>query len=161
MMNYKKQVKLFKKIIPIGLKSVPELIDLLGRKADIKELKPETLPSHWLPIAMFNAAHSICNDELKLDPQDMIFRVFEVIRNEKSKLYFKNCDDDEMLTVIFEEHTGYVCTDSNRLFLELEYTRGVSKEEYDNEGMQFRSLLSHLATTYCEERDMLNDILKL
>lgn len=102
-----------------------------------------------------NASHCICNDELKLAPNNMIFRAFEVIRNEKSVPYLTDYPRGSVYT-IFEERTVYISSDSNKLFRELEFARGVSKEEYDKEGMQFRCLISHLAIAYDEEHNIIN-----
>ena len=56
----------------------------------------------------------------------------------------------DFIFVVIEEHTRYICSNSNKLFLEMELASGVSQDEYNNEGLVFRSVISHMAMAYCE-----------
>lgn len=142
---------MFKDTIPIGPKSINELIDLLAERVDIMEIATSDLADHIMRMAMFNASHCILNDDLHMKPDSMSFLVFKIIQNEKSSQYSSEISQNEFIYVIFETHIGYIFSNSNRLFLELELLRGVSQHEYDTEGNQFKSLISHLAIAYCEE----------
>ena len=82
--------------------------------------------------------------ELQIKPEDMLFRIFRVIKNEKSDKYCEANSKDFMFVVI-EEHTKYICSNSNRLFVEIALASGISQDEYNNEGLLFRSLISHMA----------------
>ena len=151
MINYNEQVRMFKSSIPIGPKTISELVDWLRKQVDIKEIPLSLLHGRTLQTAKYNARHCILNNPLQLNPDDMFFLAFEVIINQKSSRYFDTIYDHELIYVVLEEHTGYIFSNSNRLFLDLEFIRGVSQHEFDTEGDEFRSLLSHLAIAYCEE----------
>lgn len=149
-MNYNEQVQMFKSRIPIGLKSSAELIEYLKQKAEIKEILPSDLPGKIMQTAVDNASHCILNENLQLKADDMSFLVFQVIQGKNSSPYYSDISQDEdFIYVIFERSTGYITSNSNQLFLELELARGVTQHEYDTEGSQFRSLISHLAIAYC------------
>jgi len=154
-MNYDEQVSMFKSAIPIGVKSTSELIELLKAKVDIKEITQNDLFGYTMKAAIFNANHCILNESLQISPNDMSFIIFRVIQNEKSILYYNDTPPEEKFVyAIFEIHTGYTTSNSNQLFLDLELARGVSQQEYDTEGDQFRSLISHLAISYCEKNGL-------
>ena len=52
---------------------------------------------------------------------------------------------EEQVYFIIEAKTQYIFSNSNRLFLELELARGVTQEEFDQEALEFRSLLSRFS----------------
>jgi len=61
--------------------------------------------------------------------------------------YFENRQfkEDPFLYVVFEKHTGYFSSNSDHLSAELMFTRGVSKNEIDTNGLLFKSLVTGLA----------------
>lgn len=156
MINYDEQIRLFKNSIPIGPKTISELVNWLGEQVDIKKIPLNSLPGRTMQTAAFNACHCILNEHLQLNPDDMSFLAFQVVKNHKSSRYFNDKYKDDLIYVVLEENTGYISSNSNRLFLDLELNRGVSQHEFDNEGNEFRSLISHLAISYCEEHNMLD-----
>jgi hypothetical protein len=154
-MNYHEQIKMFKKMIPIGVKNTSELINIMKTWVDVKEISLSDMYGYSMQSVIFNAEHCILNEDLQLSPNDMTFYAFEVIENKKSNKYY--CDKhqvDKFLYVVFEERTGYVWSNSNLLFVKLELERGVSQNEYDTEGNLFRLVISHLAIAYCEENNI-------
>lgn len=154
-MNYNEQIRMFKKKISVGVKKTSELINILKAKADIKEILLNDIPGYTKNFIVYNVKHSILNEHLQLNPNEMTFFVFLVIKNQKSEKYF--CDKyqfEKFIYVVFEEHTGYVWSNNNRLFVDLELERGVSQQEFDTEGILFRSLLSHLAILYCDDNNI-------
>lgn len=151
-MSYEEQVRMFKSKVPIGIKEVPELVELLRTKVDLVEIAPEDMPKSLIESSGYNATHCILNDELHLKPEELSFVVYRVVDNAKSKEYLaKEHHEDYFVFVIFEHRTGYMWSNSTRIFLEMELARGVSQQEYDSEGWQFRSIIAHLAIAYCEE----------
>lgn len=152
-MNYAEQVAMFKDSIPIGKKQTFELVDFLKNQVDVREIKLNDLPGNVAKMVIFNAVHCILNNDLQLNSKDMSFLVFQIIKNEKSYKYFTDKGQrGKFVYIVFEEHTGYISSNSNQLFLEFELARGVTQHEFDTEGNQFRSLISHLAIDYCEEK---------
>ena len=148
-MTYAEQVKKFKKMIPIGIKSTFELINILKSKVDVEETSFKNFPYYNLQMLTNNATHCVQNMELQIKPDEMRFRIFRVIENEKSDKYNVGTTKD-FIFVVIEEHTRYICSNSNKLFLEMELASGVSQDEYNNEGLVFRSVISHMAMAYCE-----------
>jgi len=151
---YDEQVQMFKGTIPIGPKPISELVELLETQVDLKKIALSDLPGHALQTAMLNATHCILNKDLQLKYDNMSFIAFQVIKNDKSRQYCSDVSQEKFIYVIFEKHTGYISSNSNRLFLELELARGVSQYEFDIEGDQFRSLLAHLTITYCKKHNI-------
>ena len=149
MMNYREQVQLFKDLVPIGPRSTSALIKQLKGQVDTSNLSLEELPVYLADMIVFNACHCLQNDGIHLQAESMSFLVFEVMRNEKSRRYFLEKTDEERVYAVFEEHSGFIWSNSNHLFLEMEFARGVSRQEIDEEGLEFRCLISHLAIDYC------------
>jgi hypothetical protein len=149
-MNYNEQVHMFKDMIPIGPRSVADLVMLLRKQIELVELSLNDLPVSVSMNIAYNATHCILNDDLRLRPEDMSFIAFKLKRNEKSIGYFLNQTDGDDIYIAFEENTGYIWSNCNRLFIEQEFARGVSQYEIETEGNQFRNLVSHLAMNYCE-----------
>ena len=86
-MTYAEQVKKFKKMIPIGIKSTFELINILKSKVDVEEISFKNFPYYNLQMLTNNATHCVQNMELQIKPDEMRFRIFRVIENEKSDKY--------------------------------------------------------------------------
>ena len=151
--KYDKLVKMFKDKIPVGVKTLAQVIDVLKAKVDTEEIKVidldvDDILTTEVKVAAFNAYHCMDNTNLQIKPEDMSFFVFKIVRNEKSKPYYDKMPEDikhEGIYVILEEHTGYILSNSNSLFVELEVERGVSQHEIDTDGDQFKSLIFHLA----------------
>lgn len=151
--NYKTHVQMFKEFVPIGPKRICELVELLKGHVDIIQIESHDLPGHVVQSAYYNAAHSALNAVLRFLPDNMSFLMFQVVQNDKSKRYFAELTQDtKTIYVIFENNTGYITSNSDLLFIELELARGVSQEDYDAEGIQFRSIISHLAIAYSENK---------
>jgi hypothetical protein len=152
MLTYREQVEVFKDLVPVGPRSVRDLIGSLRRQIDMTEIPLDGLPGRLAEQERVNAYHCIYNEEQRLGPEDMRFRSFLVTRNEKSGRYFRGIDGRfDFLYVVFEDLTGYISSNDSRLFLELEFARGVSRQQIDGEGPQFRSLLGHLAMHFEEQ----------
>ena len=151
-MNYFEKVQKFKDIIPIGVKQVSELVKLLNTHIDIKAVPLQDLPDHVVELHLFNATHCTLNETLKICPDEMSLKAYQVIKNERSIFYYDSISQsEEYVNIFFEERTGYISSNSNRLFLTMELARGISQYEYENEGNQFRSLIFHLTNSISEK----------
>jgi len=152
-MTYNEQVRMFKKSIPVGVKKTCELIEILKTLANIEEIEMSDLGEPLMLSVMFNAKHCISNELLKLNYPDMSFFAFSLINDHKNSKYFNDkYQVDKSIYVVFEEHTGFIWSGNNTLFLDLELAKGVSRQEYETEGSSFRSILSHMAIAYCDEQ---------
>ena len=58
-MTYAEQVKKFKKMIPIGIKSTFELINILKSKVDVEEISFKNFPYYNLQMLTNNATHCV------------------------------------------------------------------------------------------------------
>ena len=145
MKSYEEQVKAFKDIVPIGVKRVPELIELLKRQVDLKEVTAEDLQYLEADTAKYNASCYIDSRGLQLKPEEMSFIYFQVIENEKSAHYDNVYPESGYIYIIIEEHSGYLTTNSNWLSIEIDFARGISQHDLDTEGVPFQSLIAGLA----------------
>ncbi len=159
-MKYAEQVRRFKHLVPIGPKTVPELIEVLKSKVDVEEMSVDALYPQKLALYKFNIMHSSLGEKLQGGAEELTFRVFRVIMNEKGRPYFEpyfgsegmiDTVPPEYFYVIFEEKTGYVDSRSNSLASELRIARGVSQQDVDSESIAYRSLLASIALDHCRE----------
>lgn len=149
MLSYKEQIKKFKKCIHIGPTSTSDLLKWLKEKVDVREISFSDLRKGDALMITYNAKNCILNKD-HLSVEQMKFHIFQVVPNEKSAVYYNEQPYEEIIYVVLEEKTGYIYSGSNLLFLELEVKQGVSEEEYNTEGLQFRSILAHIAIEYCK-----------
>ena len=145
-MEYNELLKRYKHLIKIGSKPVPELIDYLKNKLTVQEISSKEFPNYYCDAIKSNAYYCLLNDELQIQPDEMVFRFFKVIMDKRAKQYLAEEPHNilwGMCYIVFEERTGYIDSSSNKLFLDIMLERGVPQEDYDNEGLQFRCLLTY------------------
>ena len=152
-MDYKTQIKMFKHLIPIGERDSKDLMDYLKSKFDLVELDFSELPSYKKDMLSENAKYCVGNIKLNVEIEDMSFRFFKIIENEKSKEYVdpREAEWGNFLFFILEEKTKYMSTNSGRLLTEMIYISGVSKESYLEEDLEFKNLLSFLMFDYLDD----------
>lgn len=156
-MDYKTQIKMFKHLIPIGERGSKDLMDYLKSKFDLVELDFSELPSYKKDMLSENAKYCVGNIKLNVEIEDMSFRFFKIIENEKSKEYVdpREAEWGNFLFFILEEKTKYMSTNSGRLLTEMIYISGVSKESYLEEDLEFKNLLSFLMFDYLDDNKFL------
>ena len=156
-MDYKTQIKMFKHLIPIGERDSKDLMDYLKSKFDLVELDFSELPSYKKDMLSENAKYCVGNIKLNVEIEDMSFRFFKIIENEKSKEYVdpREAEWGNFLFFILEEKTKYMSTNSGRLLTEMIYISGVSKESYLEEDLVFKNLLSFLMFDYVYDNKFL------
>ncbi|MFR4554227.1 MAG: hypothetical protein ACLVEW_01175 [Peptoniphilus sp.] len=156
-MDYKTQIKMFKHLIPIGERDSKDLMDYLKSKFDLVELDFSELPSYKKDMLSENAKYCVGNIKLNVEIEDMSFRFFKIIENEKSKEYVdpREAEWGNFLFFILEEKTKYMSTNSGRLLTEMIYISGVSKESYLEEDLEFKNLLSFLMFDYLDDNKFL------
>lgn len=151
-MNYERQIKMFKHLIPIGEKDSKDLIDYLKNKFDLVEIDFSELPSYKKNMLRENAKYYVGNVKLNIEIKDMSFRLFKIIENEKSIEYVdpREAENGNFLFFILEEKTKYMYTNSGKLLIEMTYVSGVSEESYLEEDDVFKDLLSKLMFDYID-----------
>ena len=156
-MNYETQIKMFKHLIPIGEKDSKDLINYLKNKFDLVELNFSELPPYKKYMLNENAKYFVGNIKLNVEIEDMSFRLFKIIENEKSIEYVdpREAEYGNFLFFILEEKTKYMSTNSGRLLMEMTYVSGVSKESYLEEDLVFKNLLSFLMFDYLDDNKFL------
>ena len=156
-MNYETQIKMFKHLIPIGERDSKDLISYLKNKFDLVELNFSELPSYKRDMLSENAKYSVKNIKLNVEIDDMSFRLFKIIENEKSIEYVdpREAEYGNFLFFILEEKTKYMSTNSGRLLTEMIYISGVSEESYLEEDLVFKNLLSFLMFAYVYDNKFL------
>ncbi len=140
----------YKHLISPGEKSFNELKDLLKRKADVVEISVEELSESIQQHIIFNAVHSIRNEQLKLTAAELNLVAYKLINNDQSAGYYQyryahlsNLQEDDIIYVVFETRTGYINSNSNKLLVELMVGQGISQYDYDNDTLMFRAYLNH------------------
>ena len=156
-MDYKTQIKMFKHLIPIGERDSKDLINYLKNKFDLVELNFSELPPYKKDMLSENAKYFVGNIKLNVEIEDMSFRLFKIIENEKSIEYVdpREAEWGNFLFFILEEKTKYMSTNSGRLLTEMIYISGVSKESYLEEDLVFKNLLSFLMFDYVYDNKFL------
>ena len=156
-MNYETQIKMFKHLIPIGERDSKDLINYLKNKFDLVELNFSELPSYKRDMLSESAKYSAKNIKLNVEIEDMSFRLFKIIENEKSIEYVdpREAEYGNFLFFILEEKTKYMSTNSGRLLTEMTYISGVSKKSYLEEDLVFKDLLSKLMFDYIDDNKFL------
>lgn len=156
-MNYERQIKMFKHLIPIGERDSKDLISYLKNKFDTVEIDFSEFPSYKKDMLSENAKYSVKNIKLNVEIKDMSFRLFKIIENEKSIEYVdpREAEYGNFLFFILEEKTKYMSTNSGRLLTEMIYISGVSKESYLEEYLVFKNLLSFLMFDYLDDNKFL------
>lgn len=156
-MNYERQIKMFKHLIPIGERDSKDLISYLKNKFDTVEIDFSEFPSYKKDMLSENAKYSVKNIKLNVEIKDMSFRLFKIIENEKSIEYVdpREAEYGNFLFFILEEKTKYMSTNSGRLLTEMIYISGVSKESYLEEDLVFKNLLSFLMFDYLDDNKFL------
>lgn len=156
-MNYETQIKMFKHLIPIGERDSKDLMDYLKNKFDVVELNFSELPPYKKYMLSENAKYFVGNIKLNVEIEDMSFRLFKIIENEKSIEYVdpREAEYGNFLFLVLEEKTKYMSTNSGRLLTEMIYISGVSKESYLEEDLVFKNLLSFLMFDYIYDNKFL------
>lgn len=156
-MNYETQIKMFKHLIPIGERDSKDLISYLKNKFDLVEIDFSELPSYKRDMLSENAKYFVGNIKLNVEIEDMSFRFFKIIENEKSIEYVdpREAEHDNFLFFILEEKTKYMSTNSGKLLTEMTYISGISKESYLEEDYVFKELLSFLMFDYIYDNKFL------
>ncbi|MDU2503588.1 MAG: hypothetical protein E7D08_05040 [Peptoniphilus harei] len=156
-MDYKTQIKMFKHLIPIGERDSKDLISYLKNKFDLVEIDFSELPSYKRDMLSENAKYFVGNIKLNVEIEDMSFRFFKIIENEKSIEYVdpREAEHDNFLFFILEEKTKYMSTNSGKLLTEMTYISGISKESYLEEDYVFKELLSFLMFDYIYDNKFL------
>lgn len=151
-MNYERQIKMFKHLIPIGERDSKDLISYLKNKFDLVEIDFSELPSYKKNMLSENAKYYVGNVKLNVEIKDMSFRLFKIIENEKSIEYVdpREAEYGNFLFFILEEKTKYMYTNSGKLLIEMTYVSGVSEESYLEEDDVFKDLLSKLMFDYID-----------
>lgn len=156
-MNYETQIKMFKHLIPIGERDSKDLIDYLKKNFDTVEISFSEFPSYYKDIHSENAKYCVGNAKLNVEIEDMSFRLFKIIENEKSIEYVdpQEAEHDNFLFFILEEKTKYMSTNSGKLLTEMNYVSGLSEESYLEEDDVFKDLLSKLMFDYIYDNKFL------
>lgn len=152
---------MFKHLIPIGERDSKDLISYLKNKFDLVEIDFSELPSYKRDMLSENAKYFVGNIKLNVEIEDMSFRFFKIIENEKSIEYVdpREAEHDNFLFFILEEKTKYMSTNSGKLLTEMTYISGISKESYLEEDLVFKELLSFLMFDYIYDNKFLYKII--
>ncbi|OLR65326.1 hypothetical protein [Peptoniphilus porci] len=121
------------------------MIKYLKNKLDVVEVSFENFTKAYYECIVFNISQ--CKN---IKEEDMQFKLFTILENDKSKAYYDDIEtrNAKDVHVIFERKSGIITSSSGLLSVELDLFKGVSEEEYYNEGIVFRQLIADLEIEY-------------
>lgn len=113
-----------------GCAPLGEIVERLKREYGAVELPEERIPSlKW--VHKFNALHMPENQErLHLAEDQLHIRALQFPKEAGYASREGNCENDPVY-LAFEEQVGYIYSNSNALFLEVEIARGYSRQDIE------------------------------
>lgn len=111
--------------------SAMELVKYFTEALDVETIMLAEVTERFLA---FNFENTYKNSS-RLTVEEGIWHAYRVLKNQKSKLYYRESrvQHDGYVWFICEEQTGYYTSNSQLLFLEMELKHGVSVTDYTNE----------------------------
>ena len=132
-----------------------ELADYFSKVLYVEAVPLEQIPERFLA---YNFENAYVNQN-KIALNEGIWRVYRVLKDEKSELYYREyrVQHEGFAWFICEEKTGYFTSNSQLLFLEMELKQGLSREDYENETMDFFYYLERY-DAYLQQKLLLQNI---
>lgn len=118
---------------------LPDFMRRLEAKVDVRELTCNEFPKPMLHMVCKNAMNSVRNMRTQFQEEELQFVYYELEMTEKTRQFFIHEKEGkfESYYIVFEEHTGYIWSNCNRLFLELIIEQGVNEEDMEDEGLNY------------------------
>lgn len=114
----------FKQIISPP-KKIDDLIVWLRKNTIVTEIDLSSFSKPFLISLFNNAVNAITNQKSMANKEDLEFVCFKV--EDRKYEYVLEVTHEEFIYVIIERKTGYILSNSNRLYLELVLTLGVTQ----------------------------------
>lgn len=133
----------YKKTIKPGLHPFQTFIQPFFLNYDFQPVVFESWDTRFQQALRKNAASCIRNTDC-ITEQKMDFIAYQLVRNQKSEAYYQRRFSTGPGDIFFayEQKTGYLYSNSGRLFLELNCARGVSEYDYEHNTVQLVEYLS-------------------
>ena len=125
-------------------KNLETIISLLKTKVDCVEQSIQNEGSFFVEAMEENVFFSIYNIEDR-SKNDFIFICYSIEENEKSEMYYSDLNDGKDKVIVdIEKCTGYIYSNSSKLFLELVIERGINTEDIELRNVFYQDYLSKL-----------------
>lgn len=111
--------------------AVEDLIDFLKNRLDLKPVAISKISKMYFEMLQQNVYHSYRNQELGLMPDAFHFSVFEVVPNEKSRLFYRMFYASDRMGVVFEHKTGWCLANCDLLTTVLFILQGISEKDVE------------------------------
>lgn len=120
-----------------------DFVHHLESKVDVRPLMPSEFPKPMVRMVNKNAVYAVKNKRLQLTAEELYFAYYELEMTEKSRSYLSQTEKEnfESFYAVFEERTGYIWSNCDKLFLELIIEEGVTEEDVKDQEMDY--LLSY------------------
>lgn len=133
-------------------RNVEALIHHIKKKFDVEEIMLSDLPKPIGQQIVYNAIHCAYNQNLQLAEKDFEWSIYSVDKNQKSKKYTVHgsyaaltpMPQEDIFYIAFEKRIEYFSTNSNRLFLELSISHGVTEWDCQMKTDRFYAYLGYL-----------------
>ena len=131
--------------------SVPysEIIERLKEQYDAVEIPLAEVPS--MRMHRYNAINLPANEALRLAEEQLKFSAIKIPITDKSSLYTAKdyvsvvgMDGKEFIYLVYEDQLRYHYSNSNRLFLEIAVSRGISEADIENETENYLDYLFYI-----------------
>lgn len=122
-------------------KEISELVEWLRERVDVTENSLSDFPKYYASRIPYNAIHCLQNQEIKAGPDDLEFLCYRLEKTPRNEAYNQVLPaiHQEFIYVVMEKKTGYILSNSNKLFLELSLLQGVTQEDIDNDTLYMKA----------------------
>ena len=136
-------------VIVRGSVSYSEIVERLKEQYDAVEIPLAAVPS--MRMHRYNALNLPSNEALRLTEEQLKFSAIKIPITDKSSLYTAKdyvsvvgMDGKEFIYLVYEDQVRYHYSNSNRLFLEVAVSRGISEADIENETENYLDYLFYI-----------------
>lgn len=143
MTNKERLLQTYKSTVKPGLHSFPAFIQPFFSKYDFHPVDFESWDTRFQQSLRQNAVSCIRNMK-SITEEEMNFIAYQLVKNQKSETYYQRrfSTGIDYIFFAYEQKTGYLYSNSTKLFLELNCARGVSEYDYEHDTVQLIEYLS-------------------
>ena len=125
------------------MKTVQELKKWLAGEADVESISLSEFTGLFRRLLVYNVKNALYNRTRQVKENEMKFCAYKLLRTEKNQPYNKalNAVHEPFVYVVLEEETGYICSNSAKLYLQLRIEQGVSAEDRKQKSLLYRDYM--------------------
>lgn len=129
--------------INICKESYDDVFQELEKELGIYMISPGHVSSSYMKIILENCRYVSQERGIDCTEDDYVIDVYTVPCNEKTRTYFDEMDEKELL-IIFERRTQYLECASSSLFCKIKKMKGITPEDFEEKNQNLWDYLSML-----------------